>query len=167
MKARRSSTLLVLLACLIVSSPAFALDSGGPGLPPPIFDPCVGSSFTGDIGPITAYDVSTDFDHYYTATYIYDVSVSGNVVAHVITHYKRVNFPGSTPNVAMEDTFIDLVRERTFFGRSVHRDDYTNIGAEGVITGAVTFNGDPINVKGTYITTNFGGPDHFCAYLQQ
>ncbi len=165
MKSGRSVALLVLLAFIIVSSPAFAADTL-PSLPPPIFDPCVGSTLTGDMGIPTWYDVSCVL-HYCVSTLVYNVyNASGQTVGRVITNYKRVDFPGGISNVAMDDTFIDLVNERTVFGHSVNRNTSGIIGVEGVITGAVTFTGDLVNVKGTYITTNFGGTNHFCAYLQ-
>jgi hypothetical protein len=113
---------------------------------------------------INEYNITVG-PNYYSSMVAYDLYLSGTRVAQLITNYKRVDF-GTGPNVSMEDTFIDLVDQITVFGHSVNRNTRGNVGVQGVITGAVAFTGDPFSVNGTYITTTFGGPFHFCVYLQ-
>ncbi len=172
MKLRHLLTLFVLLACLIISSPAFAISGIDPigidpiviGPPPIMLDPCFFADFVGDMGPLDIFVVASDLPHY-VAVYSYDISQSATTVAHVITNYSRIAFESSF-NVAMNDTVIDLVDEMTLFGRSVNRNMTGIIGAEGVIVGAVDFNGNALAVKGSYITTDFGGSNRICAFLQ-
>ncbi len=161
MKSRRLIILSVLLACLVVSSPAFAISIIVP------IDPCLSADVVTDIGTIEANVVQSGSD-FQVAVYSYDLLASGttNVVAHVIHHYTRVSVPSL--NATLDDTFVDLVHQVTVFGRSVNRNSTGLIGIKGVIVSAVNFDGTANdNIKGRYLITDFGGPpNRFCVFLQ-
>ncbi len=156
MKFKKLSILLVVLASAIIfTAPALAAD------------PCSGASVIATMEPSSVFDsvVGIDFN---TVVVAYDLSVSGSVVAHVITNYKRVTTSGSESNVAMDDTFIDIIDNVTVFGRSVNINQTGLIGLQGVITGAVNFAGS-INttIKGSYITSSdINGTNRMCFFLQ-
>jgi len=172
MKSRHLLVSVALFACMIFAAPVFAAPIFVPIDPivmPPIFtlNPCFGATVIADMGDITISDGTSDgAGSFYGAVYTYDISVSGATVAHVITNYKRVDF-GTSSQVAMDDTFIDIADGITVFGRSVNRDHTGIIGVQGVIIGAVNFSGTKNDdVKGRYLTTNFGGTNRFCAFLE-
>ncbi|MDA8104211.1 MAG: hypothetical protein M0Z71_02405 [Nitrospiraceae bacterium] len=173
MKLRRLLILSVLLACLVVSSPALALPIFD--LPidpieilPPILtlDPCLGASFIADMGTQIAMD-SASGTGFFTAVYKYDLLRSGTTVAHMITTYSRIDF-GAVSHVAMEDTLIvDPPASITVFGRSVNVNATGLIGSHGIIVAAVNRNGTAAtNIKGRYLITDFGGTNRFCAFLE-
>ena len=166
MKLRRLLILSVLLACLVVSSPALALDPIQ--IMPPILtlDPCLGASFIADMGTEIALD-SASGTGFFTAVYKYDLLISGTPVGHVITKYSRIDF-GAVSHVAMEDTFIvDPPESVTVFGRSVNVNATGLIGSHGMIVTAVNHNGTAAtDIKGRYLITDFGGHNRLCAFLQ-
>ena len=172
MKFRRILALSALLLCLIASSPALAAPiftipiDPIPFIPPSVtMDPCFGASVVTDMGSVTVYD-TTSGTGFYTGVYTYDVSRSGAAVAHVVTDYKRVDF-GSDSEVAMDDTFIDFADHLTIFGRSVNVDNTGIIGAHGIIVGAINYAGVKNNsLKGKYLTTDFGGSNRLCFFLE-
>jgi hypothetical protein len=157
MKLHHLITLFALLACLVVSSPAFAIT-----IVP--LDPCLFADFVADIGPVNAFTVATSA-YFQVNVYSYDLLHSGTPVAHVIHNYSMVTVPSL--NATMDDTFVDLVDSVTVFGHSVSRNAAGIIGIQGVIVSAVHFDGTTAyGIKGHYITTSFGGSDRFCAFLQ-
>lgn len=173
MKLKNLSLLLVVLLTLIAFAvPAFAVI--GPIIPidpiiigPPIliFDPCSGASLIAVVTNNNYFDESSGGNY---STYIntYDLTVSGTVVAHGISTYKRVTV-GSTSNVTQEDTFIDPGDSVTVFGHSVNRDRTGLMGGQGVISGAVNFNGTAnTSIKGYYKFSDWTSTDRFCAFLQ-
>jgi hypothetical protein len=178
MKLRHLFTLLALLACLAVSSPALAapifqpIDPGIFMPPVLVLDPCFGADLVTNIDG-TYYDYKggiSDTDSF-TAVLEYELALSGTPVAHVISHYKRIQFGAdSLSNItALDDTFViyGSGANLTVFGRAVHVGGATIIGANGVITGAVTFNGQSVPLKGTYRITSFGGPpNRVCFFVE-
>ncbi len=178
MKPRRLFMLFALLVCLFVSSPAQAIVSALPGfdliIDPgiftpviPVFDPCFGAKIVTEMTyPPVPYDAQFDIGgSYYTAVYAYDLSMSGEVVAHVISTYKRIG-TGTSAMVAMDDTFDDVADNLTLFGHSVNRGTTGVIGLQGVFIGAVTYDGvRDGSLNGSYITTNQGGTNRLCAFM--
>jgi len=173
MKLRRLFILSVLLACLVVSSPALALPIFD--LPidpiqimPPILvlDPCFGASAAIDMGTIAALD-SASGTGFFTAVYKYDLLASGTPIAHMMTKYSRIDF-GAISHVAMEDTLIiDPPISVTVFGRSVNVNATGLVGSHGMIVTAVNHNGTSADyVQGRYLITDFGGTNRFCLFLE-
>jgi hypothetical protein len=126
-------------------------------------NPCFGATFTADLVNITEHDLDTGADHWISVV-TYELESGGTTVGHGFSKYTSQQF-ASGSYVASEETVIIDALSVSAFGQSSNTTSGL-AGSRGVITNAITFNGQRRNdIMGTYMFSDFTGSLEICAFI--